>query len=384
MGEWKEYKLGELTIDGKGSYGIAASAVGFDVNKYTYLRITDINDDGTINKDGLKSVDDVNASNYLLKPNDIVFARTGASVGRSYFYDGKDGEFVYAGFLIKYSIDPNKVNPKILKYYTHSQSYYDWIVSVDNGATRGNINAQTYAFMPIILPERKRQDEIVSILSSLDDKIDLLHRENTTLEAMAETLFRQWFIEEAKEDWKEGQLGDVCLYVTEKIDISNVDVDTYISTENMCPNKQGVVEASSIPENVKVTKYIQDDILLSNIRPYFKKIWLADRNGACSNDVLCIRSKSEDLKYFTYYTIRQDDFFDYVMLGAKGCKMPRGDKQHIMNWPIMIPTNDVLRRFNTIVENGMAKIRNNNKQIQVLIQTRDSLIPKLMSNEIII
>ena len=63
MGEWKEYKLGELTIDGKGSYGIAASAVGFDVNKYTYLRITDINDDGTINKDGLKSVDDVNASN---------------------------------------------------------------------------------------------------------------------------------------------------------------------------------------------------------------------------------------------------------------------------------------------------------------------------------
>lgn len=384
MGEWKEYKLGELTIDGKGSYGIAASAVGFDVNKYTYLRITDINDDGTINKDGLKSVDDVNASNYLLKPNDIVFARTGASVGRSYFYDGKDGEFVYAGFLIKYSIDPNKVNPKILKYYTHSQSYYDWIVSVDNGATRGNINAQTYASMPIMLPERKRQDEIVSILSSLDDKIELLHRENTTLEAMAETLFRQWFIEEAKEDWKEGQLGDVCLYVTEKIDISNVDVDTYISTENMCPNKQGVVEASSIPENVKVTKYIQDDILLSNIRPYFKKIWLADRNGACSNDVLCIRSKSEDLKYFTYYTIRQDDFFDYVMLGAKGCKMPRGDKQHIMNWPIIIPTNDVLRRFNTIVENGMAKIRNNNKQIQTLVQTRDSLIPKLMSNEIVI
>ena len=384
MGEWKEYKLGALTIDGKGSYGIAASAVDFDVNKYTYLRITDINDDGTINKDSLKSVDDVNASNYLLKPNDIVFARTGASVGRSYFYDGKDGEFVYAGFLIKYSIDPYKVNPKILKYYTHSQSYYDWIVSVDNGATRGNINAQTYASMPIMLPERKRQDEIVSILSSLDDKIDLLHRENTTLEAMAETLFRQWFIEEAKEDWKEGQLGDVCLYVTEKIDISNVDVDTYISTENMCPNKQGVVEASSIPENVKVTKYIQDDILLSNIRPYFKKIWLADRNGACSNDVLCIRSKSEDLKYFTYYTIRQDDFFDYVMLGAKGCKKPRGDKQHIMNWPIIIPTNDVLRRFNTIVENGMAKIRNNNKQIQVLIQTRDSLIPKLMSNEIVI
>ena len=108
------------------------------------------------------------------------------------------------------------------------------------------------------------------------------------------------------------------------------------------------------------------------------------QNNAIGKDNDLLWHISEDLKYFTYYTIRQDDFFDYVMLGAKGCKMPRGDKQHIMNWPIIIPTNDVLRRFYTIVENGMAKIRNNNKQIQVLMQTRDSLIPKLMSNEIVI
>ena len=216
MSEWKEYKLGDLTIDGKGSYGIAAPAVEYDANKYTYLRITDINDDGTINKNGLKSVDDKNASNYLLKPNDIVFARTGASVGRSYFYDGRDGELVYAGFLIKYSLDSTKVNPKLLKFYTHSQVYYDWIQTVDNGATRGNINAQTYASMPVLLPDRNKQDEIVSILSSLDDKIDLLNRENATLEAMAETLFRQWFIEEVKEDWEEGKLGEICEYAKER------------------------------------------------------------------------------------------------------------------------------------------------------------------------
>ena len=240
MTEWKEYKLGDLTIDGKGSYGIAASAIEFDASKYTYLRITDINDDGTINKNGLKSVDDVNASNYLLKPNDIVFARTGASVGRSYFYDGKDGEFVYAGFLIKFGIDPNKVNPKILKYYTHSQPYYDWILSVDNGATRGNINAQTYSSMPIILPERNIQDKIVSILSSLDDKIDLLHRENKTLETMAETLFRQWFIEEAKEDWEEGTIADLVEFnpsrklvkgtISPFLEMSNLSTSTYAPT----------------------------------------------------------------------------------------------------------------------------------------------------------
>ena len=384
MTEWKEYKLGELTIDGKGSYGIAAPAVDYDSNKYTYLRITDINDDGTLNKSGLKSVDDKNAHKYLLQQNDIVFARTGASVGRSYFYDERDGELVYAGFLIKYSIDPTKVNPKILKFYTHSQAYYDWIQTVDNGATRGNINAQTYASMPIILPERHEQDRIVSILSSLDDKIDLLHRENATLELMAETFFRQWFVVEAKEEWKEGKLGDICNYVTEKIDIVNVETGDYISTENMCSNKQGVVQASSVPENGKATRYRIDDVLLSNIRPYFKKIWLSDREGGCSADVLCIRSKNELYAFFSYYTIRQDEFFDYVMLGSKGCKMPRGDKSHIMNWPIIIPTKDILLNFNRIVSDGIDKIRSNKQQIQTLIQTRDGLLPKLMNNEITI
>ena len=382
MTYWKEYKLGELTIDGKGSYGIAAPAVDYDSNKYTYLRITDINDDGTLNKSGLKSVDDKNAHKYLLQQNDIVFARTGASVGRSYFYDERDGELVYAGFLIKYSIDPTKVNPKILKFYTHSQAYYDWIQTVDNGATRGNINAQTYASMPIILPERHEQDRIVSILSSLDDKIELLHRENATLEQMAETLFRQWFVVEANEEWKEGKLGDICNYVNEKIDIDNVEKGDYISTENMCPNKQGVVLASSVPENGKATKYRIDDVLLSNIRPYFKKIWLADKEGGCSADVLCIRSKNELYKFFTYYTVRQDEFFDYVMLGSKGCKMPRGDKSHIMNWSIMIPQKETLLKFNKFVANGIEKIRSNNNQIRTLIETRDGLLPRLMSGEV--
>ena len=110
-----KYKLSDLTVDGKGSYGIAASAVDYDTQKPTYLRITDINDDGTINFDGLKSVDDENSYKYILKENDIVFARTGASTGRSYFYQKKDGVFVYAGFLIKFSLDPQKVNPRYLK-----------------------------------------------------------------------------------------------------------------------------------------------------------------------------------------------------------------------------------------------------------------------------
>lgn len=176
-------QLASLTIDGKGSYGIGASAVPFSEELYTYLRITDIKDDGTLDLSNLKSVDDEKAKDYLLKPNDIVFARTGASTGRNYFYDGSDGEFVYAGFLIKFSIDENKVNPKYIKYYCQSKEYKDWINSFNTGSTRGNINAQTLGKMPIPLIDREKQDALVSILSSIDKKIKQNNEINNNLVA---------------------------------------------------------------------------------------------------------------------------------------------------------------------------------------------------------
>ena len=168
--ELNESTLGQLSKNGRGYYGIGASAVPFSKDLYAYLRITDINDDGTLNMSDLKSVADDNAEEYLLKPNDIVFARTGASTGRNYFYDGNDGSFVFAGFLIKFSIDEAKVNPRFVKYYCQSKDYYDWISAYNTGSTRGNINAQTLASMPIKLPPRHYQDKAVAILDSLESK----------------------------------------------------------------------------------------------------------------------------------------------------------------------------------------------------------------------
>ena len=175
--------LKELTIDGCGHYGIAAPAVKKKEYLYTYLRITDINDDGTLNKNSLMSVDSPNAFKYILKPNDIVFARTGASTGRNYFYDFRDGQLVYAGFLIKFSIDSNKVNPLFIKYYCQSKKYWDWINIYNSGSTRGNINAQTLGNMKIDLPSREQQNFLVKILYSIDEKIRLNQKINDNLAA---------------------------------------------------------------------------------------------------------------------------------------------------------------------------------------------------------
>jgi len=175
--------LKEISVGGKGSYGIAASAVEKNEQLYTYLRITDIRDDGTLNKNDMKSVDDPEAPKYILSPNDIVFARTGASTGRNYFYDGTDGTLVYAGFLIKFSLDPQKVNPLYVKYYCQSAQYINWIRSFSTGSTRGNINAQTLGNMDIPLPTREQQDYLVSILSPIDEKIKLNQMINDNLAA---------------------------------------------------------------------------------------------------------------------------------------------------------------------------------------------------------
>ena len=181
--EFQTATLASLSVGGRGSYGIGASAVEKSDDLYTYLRITDIRDDGTLNKADMKSVDDEKANQYLLKPNDIVFARTGASTGRNYFYDGTDGEFVYAGFLIKFSLDPQKVNPKFIKYYCMSDTYKGWIHSFNTGSTRGNINAQTLGGMQIPIPPRSQQDRMVEILSALDAKIQMNSMINENLAA---------------------------------------------------------------------------------------------------------------------------------------------------------------------------------------------------------
>lgn len=133
------------------------------------------------------------------------------------------------------------------------------------------------------------------------------------------------------------KLYNVCDYVTERIDSQFLTTYNYISTENMLPNKEGITYANNIPKG-NVIAYNKGDILISNIRPYFKKIWQANINGGCSSDVLCIRAKSTVSSKFLFYLLSQQSFFDYVMSGSKGCKMPRGDKQQIMQWDIELPT----------------------------------------------
>ena len=156
------------------------------------------------------------------------------------------------------------------------------------------------------------------------------------------------------------KLSDICVFRKGKVNVSNLTLNTYVSTENMLPNKGGITEASSLPTVELTQEYKKDDILVSNIRPYFKKIWKARYDGGCSNDVLVFQANLNIDKDFLYYLLANDDFFAYSMATSKGTKMPRGDKTSIMEYEV--PVFDIVtqKRIASVLKSLDEKIKLNN------------------------
>ena len=383
--------LASLTIDGKGSYGIGASAVPFSKNLYTYLRITDIKDDGTLNLQDLKSVDDEKASEYLLKPNDIVFARTGASTGRNYFYDGTDGEFVYAGFLIKFSIDEKKVNPKYIKYFCQSKQYKDWINSFNTGSTRGNINAQTLGKMPIPLIERKTQDALVCILSSIDEKIKKNNEINNNLLEQVLTLYRNKFVDTANNEraiCRADEYFDISIgktpprkepqwFSTNPQDVTWVSIsdmgacDLYISSSSEQLTKQAVER-----HNVKV---VPDNTVLLSFKLTVGRIAITNGEMTTNEAIAHFKTDKKEINEYLYCYLK---CFNYQTMGSTSSIATAVNSKIIKGMPFVVPTNDELEEFHGFAAPMFAKIKANQIETDNLTALRDTLLPKLMSGEL--
>lgn len=167
------------------------------------------------------------------------------------------------------------------------------------------------------------------------------------------------------------ELSEVSNYITEKISGLILNKNNYISTTNMNPNRGGITADVVVPEQ-NVNKFMINDILISNIRPYFKKIWYANFSGGASTDVLIIRTNNKINSKYLYYNLMSDNFFDYSMKGSKGTKMPRGDKEHIMKYPIPIVSLVTQQSIINILSSLDNKIELNNKinyNLEELAQT---------------
>ena len=174
-------------------------------------------------------------------------------------------------------------------------------------------------------------------------------------------------------EWKKVRLGEIANYVNEKIDIKAFDTSLYISTDSMLKDKGGIGTPESIPESGKVTKYQHNDILVSNIRPYFKKIWFSNREGGCSNDVLVFRANDNIDSTFLYYVLSEDSFFDHMMSSANGTKMPRGNRKLIPSFEIPLPPLSTQHRIASILSRYDSLIENYQKQIKLLEEAAQRL-----------
>ncbi|WP_395754826.1 restriction endonuclease subunit S [Edwardsiella ictaluri] len=182
--------------------------------------------------------------------------------------------------------------------------------------------------------------------------------------------------------WELGHLSDIAGYGSKRVDVLNLTVDNYISTENMLPDRKGVQPASNLPTLNSVPAYTTRYVLVSNIRPYFKKIWLASGDGGYSNDVLGFESKNAGDEHFLFNLLYQDVFFDFMMATSKGSKMPRGDKKTILSWGLVIPPLLLRKLFSTNVSHFYESMTHRNNECNTLSQLRDTLLPKLIAGEL--
>ena len=185
------------------------------------------------------------------------------------------------------------------------------------------------------------------------------------------------YVELANEVQETTALSTICQYVTDKAIFSDIKSSVYISTENILPDKQGVAAFGTASPSERVVHFREEDVLVSNIRPYFKKMWFATTEGGCNSDVLCFRALGKRFSYLLKSIMYQDGFFDYVMSGAKGTKMPRGDKKHIMQYQVPCFSDEQLRKFNALASSIEQNQALNRQEMSFLESSKEMLLATL-------
>lgn len=338
-------------------------------------------------------------------------------------------------------VDKTRFNPLYVYYVLSTKQQY--LKDIAGGSATPILNKTDFGKVTIQLPLKVVQDGIANLLDAFDSKIELNRQINQTLEQMAQTLFKSWFVDfdpvmdnaldagffeqdlsipdelqqraEARKavresegfkplpndvrqlfpdafeeselgwvpkGWAAGCLADVASYTSNRITTNELSLNNYVSTENMLAEKKGIVEAANLPTVNTVPAYTTGNVLISNIRPYFKKIWMANGDGGHSNDVLGFEAKEHNTEGYLFNLLYQDALFEFMTTTAKGSKMPRGDKKAILGWQLVIPPRELREYFSQRVGDFYVSGNKRTEENKTLTKLRDTLLPKLISGEL--
>lgn len=281
-------------------------------------------------------------------------------------------------------LKPNKdlVDNSYLLYALMSpyvQNQISW--SEGTGTTVSNLRIPHLEKLQIPIIGLKEQRKIAKLLTNLDKKIEVNNEINDSLADLLQTIYQEQFGDVSSAS-VQGNLSDLCSYSRDRVPVFQLNTSTYFSTENMLPGKAGATEATSLPTTPQTTACHKGDTLISNIRPYFKKIVYCEDECGCSTDVLCFTPTQSRYATYLFSTLYADKFFAFMVAGSKGTKMPRGDKQQIMSYPVVLPSDEELGEFNDLALPILTQIHSNRSENKRLSVVRDAILPQLMSGEI--
>ena len=320
----------------------------------------------------------------MLQEGDIVFARTGNSTGRNYYYDPRDGEFAFAGFLVKFSLDGSKVNPRFVKYYTQSRMYWDWVASFNTGSTRGNINAKTYAQMPILLPERSTQDAIVAICDALSDKMRVNNRINGYLEELFDSYFKQ-SLNMVDETWDTASLLDIADYknglAMQKFRPNIGDKGLPVLKIRELGQESCGKDAERCRSDIDESVTVHDgDLVFSWSGTLLLRFWAGGDAGLNQH---LFKVTSGVYPSWFYYAWTKHHLARFTMLAKdRATTMGHIKRSALEESEVLLPPKEKLAMQTKCMQPIIDQVIANKIEIRKLAALRDTLLPKLMSGEI--
>jgi len=355
-GEWNEKELTKFTACG------LSNGVFNDPKKvgtgYKLINVLDMYIDTVIDEKKLNLIE-LSKDEFIknkVETGDIFFTRSSlvkSGIAYSNIYLGNSNDITFDGHLIRFR--PNKIilSPIFANYLLRTYRVRRQLVARGKTATMTTIGQTDVSSIKLSIPNLDEQQKISDCLSSLDELITVQTQKIDGLKTHKKGLMQQLFPAEGETlpklrfpefrdagEWEMGLLGDkdISIFVKERMPFEQLTLDDYVSTENLLPDYDGIKKASKLPPTGSCTRYKKGDVLISNIRPYLKKVWISNRDGGSSNDVIVIRAKSKIRDCFLAFLLKNDEFISYVMKGVKGVKMPRGDislmKEYLVAFPV--------------------------------------------------
>ena len=411
MNEWRKISLREVIE-------INPASVGSDF-KAEWIEYIDISSVGegaiTESPKVIKLKEAPSRAKRLVSQNDTVISTVRPN-RRSMFFakEPKQNWVLSTGFAVLRPLS-EKIEPRFLYASVFNREFTEYLISREKGAAYPAVLPEDIYEAEILLPPLPEQKSIASILSSLDDKIELNRRMNETLEAMARAIFKDWFVDfgptRAKQEgraaylpehlwslfpeaidfetglpmgWELVRLGSIAESVNRTVNPTEIDEQTpYIGLEHM---PRGSIALSDWEGAGKVTsnklRFQTGEFLFGKLRPYFHKVGIAPLSGICSTDIVVVRAKSETWSSLVLTAISTDNFVEYTNLTSTGTKMPRTSWSIMAKYELPLPAEHLVKQFELMIKPCTSQIISNIHLNRTLAELRDRLLPKLMSGEI--